>query len=85
MSENQNDLIHLAMQRAVELFGGSDDIFNAACFSQSLRKLAGLGEMIDGQLVTVILCGRTDVIPLAGGSHFRFLPNIITPKPARAE
>jgi hypothetical protein len=65
-----NDLIALAIQRACEKFG-SRDVFSGACFSHALTGLAGLKDPIDGKLVRAILTGRTDVVPMEGGSHYR--------------
>jgi hypothetical protein len=58
-----NDLVALAMERAVQRFGGSRGTFNAACFSSEMMKLAGLNGCIDGHLVRAILAGRDDVMP----------------------
>ena len=65
-----NDLVALAIHRACEKFG-SRDVFNGACFSHALTGLAGLKDPIDGRLVRAILTGRTDVVPMEGGSHYR--------------
>lgn len=65
-----NDLIRLAMERAVRRFGErGDDIFNAAGFSKAMMDLAGLRGVIDGHLVRAMLAGRADVIP-HGDAHF---------------
>lgn len=66
-----NDLVALAIDRAVDRFGGTDGIFNAAGFGIALMQLAGLKGVIDGHLARAILTGRTDVAVLAGGAHFR--------------
>jgi hypothetical protein len=66
-----NDLVSLAMFRATEKFGGTDGIFNAACFSAEFRRLAGVDGLLDGRVVQAILCGRSDVVPLKGGAHYR--------------
>lgn len=65
------DLVHIAMSRAADNFGGKPGVFNGAGFSQELSKLAGVSHGIDGRLVEVILCGRCDVVQLSGGSHYR--------------
>lgn len=69
-----NDLVNLAMRRAVKNFGGSDKVFNSAGFGVELSKLANFAERgLDGNLVEVILCGRPDVERLTGGAHFRLI------------
>jgi hypothetical protein len=67
------DVVHVAMRRAVEKFGGDDKVFNGAGFGTELAKLANLTNGVDGNLVEVILCGREDVEQLSGGSHYRLL------------
>lgn len=67
------DVVHIAMRRAVEKFGGDDKVFNGAGFGTELAKLANLANGVDGNLVEVILCGRDDVEQLIGGSHYRLL------------
>ena len=67
------DVVHLAMRRAVEKFGGNDKVFNGAGFGTELAKLANLANSVDGNLVEVILCGRDDVEQLSGGSHYRLI------------
>lgn len=67
------DLIHLAMRRAAERFGGKDKTFNAANFAQAFRAIAGVENLLDGREVEVILCGRNDVVQLHGGAHYRIL------------
>jgi hypothetical protein len=69
-----NDLVRLAAERAVRSFGDKGDgLFNAAGFSAELCKLARLRGPIDGELVRVILAGRTDIAPQKGGSHYQLL------------
>lgn len=65
-----NDLVRLAMERAVKSFGGKN-MFNAAGFSNALTYLAGVNGVIDGEIVRVILAGRKDVRPLFGGGHYQ--------------
>ncbi len=68
------DLVHLAMRRAAELFGGSGEnlnVFNAAGFGVASQKLAGVVCHLDGKMVETILCGRDDVEQLSDGSHYR--------------
>ena len=67
------DVVHVAMRRATEKFGGDDKVFNGAGFGTELAKLANLANGVDGNLVEVILCGRDDVEQLSGGSHYRLL------------
>lgn len=64
-----NDLILLAMERAVKSFGGTDKVFNACGFSNALTKLANINGVIDGEIVRVILSGRSDVKVLSGGYY----------------
>lgn len=64
------DLVHLAMRRAVEKFGGNEKVFNGAGFGVELMRLANLQGGIDGHLVEAILCGREDVRQLSGGAHY---------------
>lgn len=67
-----NDLIRLAMERAVGRFGDrGDGLFNSAGFSQEFAKLAGVRGMLDGLEVRAMLTGRQDVEPLAGGAHWQ--------------
>lgn len=70
---HQFDVVRVAMRRAVESFGGKDKVFNGAGFGVQLMKLANLQGSIDGNLVEAILCGRTDVEQLSGGSHYRLI------------
>lgn len=72
-----NDLVNLAMRRAVEAFGRSDNVFNGAGFGTQLMKLANLEGGIDGNLVEAILCGRDDVIQLKGGAHYMLIDNVV--------
>jgi hypothetical protein len=65
-----NDLVALAIHRACEKFG-SRDVFNGACFSHAFCAIAGIRGPIDGYLVRAILTGRTDVVPMEGGAHYR--------------
>jgi hypothetical protein len=67
------DVVHIAMRRAVNKFGGDDKVFNGAGFGTELAKLANLASGVDGNLVEVILCGRDDVEQLSGGSHYRLV------------
>lgn len=67
------DVVNLAMRRAAESYGGDRKVFNSAGFGLQLMRLAGLSGGIDGNLVEVILCGRSDVEQLSGGSHFRLI------------
>ena len=66
-----NDLIHLAMCRAADRYGGNSGVFNGAGFSHALIHFAKTNRQLDGEVVAVILCGRDDVDCLAGGSHYR--------------
>ncbi len=69
-----NDLIRLAMERAVERHGNrGDGLFNSAGFAVELAALAGLRGALDGRYVRVILAGRDDVRPLRGGAHWQLL------------
>jgi NAD(P)-dependent dehydrogenase (short-subunit alcohol dehydrogenase family) len=70
-----NDVIRLAAERAVESFGGSDGVFNAAGFSQAFIAMSPTSEQIDGYVVRLMLAGRSDVEPLKGGAHFRLVPS----------
>lgn len=67
------DVVHIAMRRAAEKFGGSDKVFNGAGFGTELAKIANLAGGVDGSLVEVVLCGRDDVVQLSGGSHYRLI------------
>lgn len=67
------DVVHIAMRRAVEKFGGRDRVFSGAGFGIELAKLANISNGVDGNLVEVILCGRDDVEQLSGGSHYRLI------------
>jgi hypothetical protein len=68
-----NDTIRLAAERAVGRFGGSDGLFNAACFSWAFTRIAGTCSAIDGNLVRAMLTGRRDIEVLKGGCHFRLV------------
>lgn len=67
------DLIHLAMIQACREFGDKSDgkTFNAACFSGSFTRMAAVHEVLDGNVVRAMLCGRDDVEILSGSSYFR--------------
>jgi hypothetical protein len=67
-----SDVILLAAMQACEKFGSADK-FNGACFSYCLSRIAGSDGTIDGRVVRAILCGRSDIEILEGGSHFRLL------------
>ena len=54
------DLVHVAIIEACELFEPGGEIFNAAGFSVSFRKLAKVKSLLDGELVRAILSGRPD-------------------------
>ena len=69
----QFDLVKLAMNRAAQRFGGSDGIFNGACFSSAFCELAGAASVLDGKIVEAMLCGRHDCIQLSGGSHYKMI------------
>ena len=71
--EAKTDAVSLAMKIACERFGGSDGVFNGAGFSGAIKTLSGLNFDLDGFIVATILCGRTDVEVLKGGSHYRHL------------
>jgi hypothetical protein len=69
-----NDLIRLAAERAVRLFGDKGDgLFNGACFSDALCGLADVNGPVDGRIVRAILTGRRDIRVLKGGSHYRLM------------
>jgi hypothetical protein len=73
-----NDLIHFTMARAVRRFqrdGSHDSVFNGAAFAQEFRDISGVNSLLDGQVVAAILCGRSDVLRLEGGSHYLFIEN----------
>lgn len=70
-----NDLIRLAMERAVDRFGGrGDNLFNGAGFSQEFCALAKVNACLDGHIVRAMLTGRPDVEPMWGGSHYKLKP-----------
>ena len=69
----QFDLVKLAMNRATQRFGGSDNVFNGANFSNAFCELAGVAGGIDGRVVEAILCSRHDCIQLSGGSHYKMI------------
>lgn len=69
-----NDLVRLAIDRAVTSWGGTgatENIFTAAGFSSAIMKLAGVTGALDGLVVRVILAGRADVEPRPDGCHYR--------------
>lgn len=67
-----NDVVRLAIDRAVKRFGDKGDgLFNAAGFGIELMKLAGLNGSVDGLLVRAMLTGRPDVMPEPDGAHYR--------------
>ena len=66
-----NDVVRLACERAVRGFGGNDGMFNAAGFSNAMARLADCRGGLDGKMVRVILCGRSDVAVCSGGAHYR--------------
>ena len=67
----QEDLIGYVCQRAVRAFGGNDNVFNAACFSNALEKVTGVKRVTDGETVKAILWGRQDIEALPGGAHYK--------------
>lgn len=68
----RNDLVRLAIDRAVDCFGNrGDGLFNAAGFGIELMGLANLKGSVDGHLVRAILTGRDDVAIEPDGSHYR--------------
>ncbi len=68
-----NDLVNLAMHRAANNFSGGGRMFNAANFGIMLSNLAGITGAIDGDIVSAILCGRSDVIRCSGGAHYKIV------------
>lgn len=71
---SMNDLVRLAIDRAVRDFGDKGDgLFNAAGFGLRLGQLAGIKGGIDGHVVRAILTGRPDVAPESDGAHYRRL------------
>jgi hypothetical protein len=71
-----NDLLHSAIRDACRRFDAHDNIFTLACLSKELGILRNSGSAVDGKLLRLLLVGRTDVRPLAGGSHFEFIENV---------
>lgn len=66
------DVVSRAMVDATALYGGArDGVFNGACFSAALARRARVAGCIDGHVVAAVLADRTDVVALAGGSHYR--------------
>ncbi len=80
-----NDLIRLAIERAVSGFGGDRKIFNAAGFSTELAAIARMSNSLDGEYVRAILCGRPDVEVLSGGSHYCLIATTNPTKPQGKE
>jgi len=69
-----NDMVRLAIDRAVKQFGDKGDgIFHAAGFGSALHELAGVTGSMDGLVVRTVLTGRDDVEILPGGNHYRRL------------
>ena len=66
-----NDIVRLVCERAVERFGGRGGMFNSANFSHCLSQVSGARGSIDGRIVRSVLCGRSDIEVLSGGSHYR--------------
>ncbi len=73
-----NDLIHLVCEQAADAYGGTDGQFSAANFSVALKRI-GLSRM-DGRLVRLVLCGRSDVEYLGGGCHYRLREPVVEAK-----
>jgi len=74
-----NDLIRLAIERAVCRYGSAgtgDGVFTSACFSNEFTPLAGVKTQLDGRIVRAMLTGRDDVEVLHGGAHFRMLTSL---------
>lgn len=72
-----NDLIRLAMEQAVASLVSFDretyrNQFDSAGFSVALTRIAGKRIPIDGDLVRLILTGRSDVKVLPRGSRFEY-------------
>lgn len=74
-----NDLVHFAMERASVIFGGTDKVFNSACFSKAFQQISGVKRVMDGWTVQAMFVGRTDVKPLSGGAHWEVLTCYETP------
>lgn len=68
-----NDAVNLAMRRAVRRFGSRVGIFNASSFAHTLQDIAGVKHLVDGEMVAAVLCGRSDVRRLSGGSHYQLI------------
>lgn len=69
-----NDLIRLSAEEAAENFNDpSDNIFNAANFSNVFIRHAGVTNNLDGKIVRAMLTGRPDIEILDGGAHFRVI------------
>lgn len=63
------------LQMACERFGGgdgNDGTFSAANFSIAHANRLG-GGTLDGNVVSLLLAGRTDIEPQPGGLHYRWL------------
>lgn len=67
-----NDLVRLACEQAIDLFG-TGDTFNAANFAAVFARMAGLEGRMDGKYVRLILAGRPDIEVLKGDCHYRLL------------
>lgn len=67
-----NDMLHFAMMRACRVYG-SKDMFTNATLSHALKKISGVKRLLDGEMVRTLLVGRTDVVVLSGGCHYRLM------------
>lgn len=71
---DMNDMLHYAMEKAVEIFGNEGDgVFTSACLSEAITKLAGINGVIHGHIIRCLMVGRTDVEVLSD-AHFRLMP-----------
>ena len=69
-----NDLVGVAIDRAVMWFGDQGDgLFNAAGFEAELHALADVDGRTDERVVHGILASRPDVERLPGGNPYRRL------------
>jgi hypothetical protein len=63
-------ILKLAAYRAALAFGGTDGMFNSACFSDALEKVTGLVNA-SGAALALMLVGRPWVTRMRDGCHWR--------------
>ena len=73
----ENDMLHYLCRHATRRFNGdiyysgTESVFNLACLAEVINTISGIKNSIDGELLRMLLVGRSDVEAMPGGSHYR--------------